>query len=174
MDARPFCTPYTIPILNVTEIGSDPLLHRLACSAAHKFLEKRLQDIVSTTTLQEFFIQNPKVIQGLVITGDQVISDKNTRKSLKEKLPEALCVEMEGASIAQVCYEHEVPFIVIRTISDYANQTQVAIDIRKFVSSVAGVYSVEIVEEIYKSIRPSLATQGLRSVADEPQIMLFK
>ena len=37
----------------------------------------------------------------------------------------ALCVEMEGASIAQVCYLSNVPFIVIRSISDVPNNNNV-------------------------------------------------
>lgn len=153
MDARPFCPLYTIPILNITQIESDPLLNCLGFQATQIFLKKRLQDALSMSVLQEFAIHEPKVVQGLVLSGDQVIADKNKRKDIKEKLPEALCVEMEGASVAQVCYEYGIPFIVIRTISDYANQSHVSIDIRKFVNAVSGIYSVEIIKEIYRLIR---------------------
>ena len=37
----------------------------------------------------------------------------------------ALCVEMEGASIAQVCFLSHIPFLVIRSISDVPNNNNV-------------------------------------------------
>ena len=37
----------------------------------------------------------------------------------------ALCVEMEGASIAQICYLAHVPFLIIRSISDVPNNNNV-------------------------------------------------
>ena len=45
---------------------------------------------------------------------------------------DADCVEMEGAAVAQVCYLDELPFIVIRSISDSPNGKN-AIDFDKFV-----------------------------------------
>ncbi len=67
-------------------------------------------------------------------------------------MPEALCVEMEGASVGQVCYEYGVPFAVIRTISDYANHEHTPIDVKKFVNQVSGYYSVAIIKNMYASI----------------------
>ena len=37
----------------------------------------------------------------------------------------ALCCEMEGASIAQVCYLSHIPFLVLRSISDIPNNDNV-------------------------------------------------
>ena len=58
---------------------------------------------------------------GLIITGDQFISDKETREGLKERFPEALAVEMEGAAVAQTSYINTVPFALIRCITDNAD-----------------------------------------------------
>lgn len=57
---------------------------------------------------------------GRIVTGDQFISDTQKIKWLNEKF-EALACEMEGGSIAQVCYLNNIPFVVIRSISDNAN-----------------------------------------------------
>ncbi len=57
---------------------------------------------------------------GRIVTGDQFISGPDKCKWLVEKF-EALACEMEGGSIAQVCYLNSVPFVVIRSISDNAN-----------------------------------------------------
>ena len=46
----------------------------------------------------------------------------------------ALCVEMEGASIAQVCYLYHIPFLIIRSISDVPNYDNV-VTYEEFLSS---------------------------------------
>ena len=55
---------------------------------------------------------------GLICTGDQFISDKEQLKQIKTNFPNGLAVDMESASIAQVCYLFKVPFISFRIISD--------------------------------------------------------
>lgn len=57
---------------------------------------------------------------GRIVSGDQFIGSVDKIKWLNSEF-ECLACEMEGASIAQVCYLNEVPFIVIRSISDNAN-----------------------------------------------------
>ena len=54
---------------------------------------------------------------GVIASGDIFISDPNMGAKINRKF-EALCVEMEGAAIAQVCRLCKVPFLVIRAISD--------------------------------------------------------
>jgi adenosylhomocysteine nucleosidase len=56
---------------------------------------------------------------GRVVSGDQFVHESSKLKWLSEKFG-ALACEMEGASIAQVCYLNKVPFVVIRSISDNA------------------------------------------------------
>lgn len=68
--------------------------------------------------------------KGRIVTGDQFIADAEKIKWLKEKF-NALACEMEGASIAQVCHLNNIPFVVIRSISDNAN-TGAHIDYEKF------------------------------------------
>ena len=58
---------------------------------------------------------------GPIITGDQFITSKERWKELKERFPEALAVEMEGCAVAHACYVNEVPFAIIRCISDLAD-----------------------------------------------------
>lgn len=61
-----------------------------------------------------------KVNIGTIASGDIFCTNVDMKNKIKEKF-NALCVEMEGAAIAQVCYLDEVPFIVIRSISDSPN-----------------------------------------------------
>ena len=74
---------------------------------------------------------NFKVITGTIATGDIFCTDIGMKNKIHSKF-NADCVEMEGAAIAQVCYLDEIPFIVIRSISDSPNGKN-AIDFDKFV-----------------------------------------
>ena len=55
---------------------------------------------------------------GLICSGDKFITDRQELETIKANFPERLAVDMESASIAQVCHLYEVPFISFRIISD--------------------------------------------------------
>ncbi len=57
---------------------------------------------------------------GRIVTGDQFVNDASKVKWLSSEF-DALACEMEGGSIAQTCYLNCVPFVIIRSISDNAN-----------------------------------------------------
>ena len=63
---------------------------------------------------------NYKVHVGTIASGDTFCTDRNIADSLYINY-NAICVEMEGAAIGQICTLDEVPFIVIRSISDSPN-----------------------------------------------------
>ena len=71
-------------------------------------------------------INNKKynVVSGIIASGDILCTESWMSKKINTKF-NALCVEMEGASIAQVCYLSNIPFIVIRSISDVPNNNNV-------------------------------------------------
>lgn len=64
----------------------------------------------------------PGIFVERVVTGDQFISDSAVKERLITNF-NGFCTEMEGASIAQVCYLNQMPFVVIRSISDKADQS---------------------------------------------------
>lgn len=61
-----------------------------------------------------------KVEKGIIATGDIFCTDINMKDKIYTKF-NAMCIEMEGAAIAQVCYLDKIPFVVIRCISDSPN-----------------------------------------------------
>lgn len=63
---------------------------------------------------------NNKVIKGIIATGDVFVAGKERRKEIYDEF-KAECVEMEGAAVAQVCHLDNIPFIIIRSISDTVN-----------------------------------------------------
>ncbi|MBR8463627.1 5'-methylthioadenosine/adenosylhomocysteine nucleosidase [Campylobacter sp. faydin G-24] len=56
---------------------------------------------------------------GIIATGDQFVCDKDKKEWIKHTF-NADAVEMEGASVAQVCTQLSIPFFVLRAISDEA------------------------------------------------------
>lgn len=63
----------------------------------------------------------PKIILGVVVTGDSFIASTDKCAELRKKL-KADAVEMEGAAVAQICYQREIAHLVIRSISDNADE----------------------------------------------------
>ena len=63
-----------------------------------------------------------RVFEGRVVSGDQFISDKDRKQWLVENFA-GYCTEMEGAAIAHTAYLNEIPFLVIRAISDKADDS---------------------------------------------------
>jgi adenosylhomocysteine nucleosidase len=61
-----------------------------------------------------------KSFVGRIVTGDQFVADPEKIRWLSEEFS-ALACEMEGGSIAQVCHLNSIPFVVIRSASDNAN-----------------------------------------------------
>jgi adenosylhomocysteine nucleosidase len=62
-----------------------------------------------------------KAIEGLICTGDSFICDPVRTKVMLSNFPTMAACEMEGAAIAQVCHQFNTPFVVIRSLSDNAN-----------------------------------------------------
>ena len=93
--------------------------------------------IESDKNLLDMFLNNidSNVFVGTIATGDIFCTDKNMSLKIHNKF-NADCVEMEGAAIAQVCYLCNIPFIIIRSISDVVNGTN-TIDYDKFAISSA-------------------------------------
>ena len=63
-----------------------------------------------------------KVHEGRVATGDQFIADKAKKEFIVTNF-QAKCTEMEGAAIAQAAYNNNLPFLIIRAISDKADNS---------------------------------------------------
>ena len=71
--------------------------------------------------------------KGVIASGDIFCSEEKMSNKIATKF-NALCVEMEGASIAQVCYLSHIPFLILRSISDIPNNNNV-ITYEKFLES---------------------------------------
>ena len=150
LDARPMMSRFEIPLVNRVYIDSDPDLSALAGEAVSYLLEKGVGHIVGEEAIKEFNLA-PKLYFGDIASGDQFINSDVKRNEILSLLPDVQCVEMEGAAVAQVCLEFNVPFTVIRTISDTADHNA-RVDFGKFIVEVANAYSRAIISEIMRAI----------------------
>jgi adenosylhomocysteine nucleosidase len=150
LDGSPLWPKYTAPLLEMAAFATDPTLRRHAVQAASRFLETDFLAI-DAAVRHQFGISQPQLFTGLIASGDQFIHSPNKREQLQKDLPGLLCVEMEGGAIAQVCYEHGVPFTVIRTISDNANGSA-HIDFNAFNSAVVCHYSRGIIYHLLSAV----------------------
>ena len=70
----------------------------------------------------EKFSAEVRCYEGRVCSGDQFIASKAQKSGIIETFG-GLCCEMEGAAVAQVCHLNRVPWVIIRAISDKADDS---------------------------------------------------
>ncbi len=139
LDASPLLPRFQVPGLGTARMATDASLSERLYQAASHHLH---------TSSAGNSTRHPKVRtvhRGLIVSGDQFIRNPDVRSELRKTCPDALAVEMEGAAVAQVCASFNIPFAVLRTISDDAND-EAAGDFQAFVEEVAGPYSAGILE----------------------------
>lgn len=108
--------------------------------------DERLINVTDTATQKVGL----KSVKGVIVTSDSFIADKNTIQRIKTDFPDALVSEMEGAAVAQVCYQFKTPFVIVRAVSDAADD-EAGISFDKFIIE-AGKKSAEMVMEIIKHL----------------------
>ncbi|MDE6759551.1 MAG: 5'-methylthioadenosine/adenosylhomocysteine nucleosidase [Lachnospiraceae bacterium] len=132
MDAVAFGYPLgQIPRMDTLSFESDTRLREMARQAC----EQVNPDI--------------KVFEGRIVSGDQFISDKNKKNWLVENF-EGCCTEMEGAAIAHAAYLNQIPFLIIRAISDKADDSA-SVDYPAF-EAKAIEHSVKLLLELCKRL----------------------
>lgn len=90
-----------IPFSAVSTFKADPELVGLAIEVGQEVIEG-------------------KAIVGKILSGDQFIADRDDVKALHQDF-QGDCTEMEGAAVAHVCHMNDVPFVIIRSMSDKAD-----------------------------------------------------
>lgn len=135
LDASPLFPRFEVPLLGMSRFAADATLADRLATACELFVAEE-----GAATAARFGTHAPRVHRGLIISGDQFVASAVGVQALRDALPDALAVEMEGAAIAQVCHEYGVPCAVVRTISDTADDhaTQSFVS---FLTEIAGTYS---------------------------------
>ena len=132
---------------------ADKRLLKLAERAAEKLdLEKIKTDTGERT---------PRIVKGTVVTGDVFVVSTAKRTDLRNRL-NADAVEMEGAAVAQICYQHNIPYLAIRTISDKADEKALR-DLEKH-QKIAANNSAKLTARIVSLLSDSQTTEYNKNV----------
>lgn len=142
MDASPLFPRYEIPLTGQSLFPANSLLLEAACAAVR---EVQL-DLRGGRYRADLHC-------GLIASGDRFVSASSEVHALLAAAAASgfhpLAVEMEGAAVAQVCADYQVPFVAIRTISDRADDAA-HIDFPQFVRETASVYALAIVRKMLR------------------------
>ena len=132
MDTTPVGdAPGYISGINVVRIPCDRWLADMMCRASSH-------------------IEGIRVLKGTIASGDQFVSRNEQRQHIISNF-DAIAAEMEGASIGHVCYMNNIPFGVLRAISDGANNDSV-MDYPTF-ARLAADHSISIICEMLDNIK---------------------
>lgn len=87
---------------------------------------------------------------GLITTGDSFMNDPIRVEKVRSYFPTMKAVEMEAAAVAQVCYQFDTPFVVIRALSDIAGkESNISFD--EFLP-IAAKHSTQIVLKVISKL----------------------
>jgi adenosylhomocysteine nucleosidase len=151
LDVSPLFPKYEVPSYGVSTFQADHVLANELKQACNAVLGD-LDQVLTIDAREAFNLENPKLHDGLLISGDRFVSTTLESQKLQQDLPLALAVEMESAAFAQVCHDYGVPFAAVRTISDRADD-DATVDFNRFLSEVASHYSASIVDKWLKNRR---------------------
>ncbi|AZP34785.1 5'-methylthioadenosine/S-adenosylhomocysteine nucleosidase [Cronobacter sakazakii] len=115
------------------------------CPAAFKADEKLIA--AAQETIEKL---NLHAVRGLVVSGDAFINGSVNLAKIRHNFPQAIAVEMEATAIGHVCHNFGVPFVVVRAISDVADQ-QSHLSFEEFLA-VAAKQSSLMVETLLTSL----------------------
>ena len=118
-------------------LGQIPRMDVFAFTSDSDLLQK-----AATITSDEY-----KVVLGRIATGDQFIDDKQQADFIHNEFNAVAC-EMEGAAIAHVCYVNQVPFIVVRALSDMAGRDGAAVHSFEQLKEMTAKRSSNVVKQL--------------------------
>jgi adenosylhomocysteine nucleosidase len=129
MDASPLFPRFEAPLYGRARFPTDPHWNERLASAVKRALPQAV------------------LHRGLVVSGDRFVASAAESRALRDTLPDALAVEMEGAAIAQVCLDYGLPYAAVRTVSDRADDSAHG-DFQKFIEETASRHSAAIVRAL--------------------------
>lgn len=95
-------------------------------------------------------IDQVKSKQGLIATGDSFVQKPEAVQKIQDHFSDVIAAEMEAVAIAQVCYQYQTPFVIIRALSDIAGKES-AQSFDQFIDQ-AGRHAAELIIKVVKQL----------------------
>ena len=132
-------------------IGNELIYHDMPDNVVEQFgpLERIYHADPGLVELVRSIVKENRVHVGRIATGDQFIASTSEKDRIRDNTG-ALCVEMEGCAVAHTAYLNGIPFIVMRAISDMADD-DAGVDFSEF-QVIAANKTVEIILEMIQNI----------------------
>ncbi|MGC9403358.1 5'-methylthioadenosine/S-adenosylhomocysteine nucleosidase [Vibrio genomosp. F10] len=102
---------------DVTAFGYE--IGQMAGQPAAFLADSNLMDIAERALAQ---MEDKHAVRGLICTGDAFVCSAERQAFIRTHFPTVIAVEMEASAIAQTCHQFNVPFVVVRAISDVADK----------------------------------------------------
>ena len=93
------------------------------------------------------------VKRGLIVSGDQFVAGQKAIDKIKQHFPDALSAEMEGAAVGQVACDHELPYVVVRAMSDTGDE-DAGVSFDEFIID-AGKRSAKMLLQLFSDLKVS-------------------
>lgn len=126
------------------KVGQIPQMQQYSFFADKAMIESVKNSFAGLEELKEHHL-----VEGRIATGDQFISDKAVKEKIVNEV-EPACVEMEGCAIAHACFLNNTPFVIIRCMSDMADD--LSSNGYEFNEGIAANLSARLVEKVAKEI----------------------
>ncbi|RQW62985.1 5'-methylthioadenosine/S-adenosylhomocysteine nucleosidase [Vibrio viridaestus] len=102
---------------DVTAFGYE--IGQMASQPAAFIADPKLMDIAEQVLSS---LGDKHAVKGLICTGDVFVCTAEQQALIRKNFPSVIAVEMEASAIAQTCHQFDVPFVVVRAISDVADK----------------------------------------------------
>ena len=138
---------------------SDAVVHHDVDVTAFDYVHGQVPQMPATFKADKTLVRQVRIILkemeigseiGLIATGDSFMNDQTKVQTIRELFPTMIACEMEAAAIAQVCYQYNVPFVVIRALSDIAGQ-EAPMSFQQFLE-VAATNAANLIIEFVKRV----------------------
>lgn len=138
---------------------SDAVVHHDVDVTAFDYVHGQVPQMPATFKADKTLVRQVRIILkemeigseiGLIATGDSFMNDQTKVQMVRELFPTMIACEMEAAAIAQVCYQYNVPFVVIRALSDIAGQ-EAPMSFQQFLE-VAATNAANLIIEFVKRV----------------------
>jgi len=151
MDASPIFPRHEVPLYGRSRFPADEQLSRWLAEAVQAVLSDA--SLIDAQTRRHFGLGQQRLHRGLIASGDRFVSGPGEAATLRAALPDAMAVEMEAAAVAQVCFDHGVPFAAVRNISDRADETA-HVDFDAYIQEVAGIQARALIAALLPLLPP--------------------